>query len=115
MRRILAVLLALPACAPLGCLPARTTQVSLRPPAPPAAEPGGEDLVRYYIAVVERPAGDYYLNHEVWQLADEQSVADPEGADVEMQRKRALSDNGFRVGQVGGLLPARLQGMIETG
>src|SRR5262245_238250 len=112
MRRLLAVLLALPACAPLGCFPARPPQ-DVR--AAPPAEAGAPDLVDLYVAVVERPAGDYDLNHDVWQLADEQNVAGPDGPAPEQRRKQALADNGLRVGQVGGLLPARLQALVESG
>jgi hypothetical protein len=114
MRRFLAVGLALLAGAPLGCLPTRTTPTEARPPSS-ERDFGGDDLIVFCVAVIERPAGDYSLNHDIWQLADEQSLTAPEGPDVELRRKQALVENGFRIGQVGGLLPSHLQNMIESG
>jgi hypothetical protein len=66
----------------------------------------GGDVVQVDVAVIERPAGDPYLNDGLWVLADEQAVG--------LDRKPALEDNGFRVGQVGGLPPADLQALLRS-
>src|SRR5947199_266853 len=66
--------------------------------------PAGADVVQIDVALVERPPGDRYVNGELWQLADEQGVT--------LERKAVLEENGFRVGQVGGLPPAGLQALL---
>jgi hypothetical protein len=73
---------------------------------PPFGGPTGADVVQIDVAVVERPLGDRYLNGELWQLADEQGVT--------LERKALLEENGFRVGLVGGLPPAGLQGLLTS-
>jgi hypothetical protein len=87
-----------------GCLPARqgndTSTVAHRFP-----DPAG-DMVGIDVAIVERPAGNYYLNRTLWELADEQTV--------ELERKPALDDNGFRAGVIGGLLPADLMALLTS-
>ena len=102
MRPTQAVLIALLAT---GCLPARqardTSTVARRFPDSAAA-----DTVRIDVAVIERPAGDRYLNRTLWDLADEQTV--------DLERKPALDDNGFRVGVIGGLLPADLLALLSS-
>jgi hypothetical protein len=102
MRPPQAVLIALLAA---GCLPARqgseTSFVAHRFP-----DNARGDVVRVDVAVIERPAGDYYLNRTLWDLADEQTV--------DLERKSALNDNGFRVGVIGGLLPADLLALLTS-
>lgn len=106
MRLSQAVLLGLLAGWPAaGCLPARSgTDPAL------AARPFGAgtatDVVRIDVAVIERPAGDRYLNHALWDMADEQAV--------DLERKTALDDNGFRVGLIGGMVPAGLLAMLTS-
>ena len=68
--------------------------------------PDGDDVVQIDVAVLERPAGDRYVNHDLWELADEQGV--------NLERKPVLEDNGFRVCQIGGLPPAGLQGLLAS-
>jgi hypothetical protein len=68
--------------------------------------PSGEDVVQMEIALLECPAGDRFLNHDLWDGADEQGV--------NLECKPVLETNGFRVGQVGGLLPARLQALLTA-
>jgi hypothetical protein len=63
-------------------------------------------VVRVDVAVVERPAGDRYLNGGLWEFADEQAV--------DLERKSALEDNGFRVGLIGGILPADLLALLTS-
>ncbi len=58
------------------------------------------------VAIIERPLGDSFLNQELWSEADEQAIrADVGEQAVSLERKTALEKNGFRVGQVGGLMP----------
>jgi hypothetical protein len=47
------------------------------------------------VALLERRVGDPYLNEGLWRLADE--------GGLDFERKAVLEDNGFRVGQVGGV------------
>jgi hypothetical protein len=68
--------------------------------------PTGSDVVQIDVALIERPAGDAYLNGELWQFVDEQVVA--------LERKAVLADNGFRIGQVGGITPAGLQELLTS-
>jgi hypothetical protein len=105
MRPSLAVLLAL-AAAPAGCLPAPGGAAAARAEAlrPRGGEAG--DVVEMDVAVLERPVGDRYVNEELWELVDEQAL--------DLERKPALEDNGFRVGQVGGLPPAGLQALLTS-
>jgi len=70
------------------------------------AAPTGADVVSIDVALLERPAADRFLNEEVWVTADEQVVA--------LERKAPLEDNGFRVGQVGGLTPVKLQELLTN-
>ncbi len=68
--------------------------------------PTGPDVVQMDVALVERPVGDRYLNQDFWAVADEQVVA--------LERKAMLEDNGFRVGQVGGITPVELQDLLTS-
>jgi hypothetical protein len=64
------------------------------------------DAVQIEVAVIERPAGDAYLNHELWGFMDEQIV--------DLEHKAKVEDNGFRVGQVVGMTPAGLQSLLTS-
>src|SRR5262249_56216657 len=66
----------------------------------------GSDVVYVQSYLVERSPGDRYLNDELWRVADEQVVP--------MEQKAVLVDNGFRVGQIGGILPATLQDLLNS-
>ena len=68
--------------------------------------PQGADLVVMDVAVLERPAGDRYLNGPLWSTIDEQAV--------DLERRAVLDDNGLRVGRFGGMLPAGLQSLLTT-
>jgi hypothetical protein len=70
-----------------------------------AAGSAGPDVVVLNVAVVERPAGDRFLDHEVWESGDEQRV--------ELELKPRLEANGLRVCQFG-LLPDRLQSLLAS-
>src|SRR5438128_1426022 len=66
--------------------------------------PSGPDVVVMVVAVIEQPAGDRYLNEELWASADEQIVP--------LDHRSILEDNGFRVGQVAGITPEKLQELL---
>jgi hypothetical protein len=66
--------------------------------------PSGPDVIQMQVALLERPVGDRYLNQDFWDVVDEQVVA--------LERKAVLEDNGFRIGQVGGLTPPELQDLL---
>lgn len=70
------------------------------------AAPAGSDVVIMDIAVVEGPPGDLYLNRDLWTNLDEQVGG--------VERKALWEQNGFRVGQVGGIPPGRLQAMLTS-
>lgn len=73
----------------------------------PFQGPTGPDVVHMQVALVECPVGDRYINEDMWSLADEQQA-------VDLERKAVLEDNGWRVGQVGGITPARLQALLTS-
>jgi hypothetical protein len=64
------------------------------------------DMIYLVVALLERPVGDTFINKELWDYTDEQVV--------DLERKAALDDNGFRVGQIVGLPPARLQELLAS-
>lgn len=68
--------------------------------------PTGPDVVQLDVAILERPVGDRTLNEKIWASADEQVVA--------LERRAVLEDNGFRVGQVGGMAPPDLQNLLTS-
>jgi hypothetical protein len=72
----------------------------------PIVEGTPAETIRLDVAVVERPAGDHYLNHDVWDMADEQAI--------DLERKPVLDDNGLRAGLIGGLLPADLLALLSS-
>ena len=68
--------------------------------------PTGPDVVQIEWALIERPVGDRYLNEGLWALANEQVVP--------LEHKIVLEDNGLRIAQVGGLLPAEFQELLRS-
>lgn len=68
--------------------------------------PAGADVIQMEVVLLERPIGDSYINQEVWQLADEQVVP--------LEHKAILEENGFRVGQIGGVTPPGLQNLLTS-
>jgi hypothetical protein len=107
MRHILAVALAL-ASGVVGCC-----YLGRGPGGAPASDARGATeaataghAVVLDVALIERPAGDGFLDRELWDLGNEQ------GVDLEL--KPALEENGLRVAQVGGMLPARLQALLKS-
>jgi hypothetical protein len=107
MRQGQALLLGLLAGSLLGCAsgqPVRTSTWLDRLLWP--AGPAGPDVVQMDIALIERPLGDGYLNQELWVAADEQVVA--------AEKRAILEDNGFRIGQMGGITPVGLQTLLTS-
>jgi hypothetical protein len=72
----------------------------------------GEDVVYLDVAVIERTLGDTFLNRELWNEADEEVVRVEGEQTVSLERKTLLETNGFRIGQVGGMLPNKLQDLL---
>jgi hypothetical protein len=68
--------------------------------------PIGPDVVQVELVLLERPLNDRYINDELWRQADEQVVP--------LENKALLEENGFRVGQLGGLTPGELQTLLTT-
>jgi hypothetical protein len=68
--------------------------------------PTGPDVVQLQWALIERPIGDRYLNEDLWALANEQVIP--------LERKDVLENNGLRIAQVGGLLPAEFQELLRS-
>jgi hypothetical protein len=94
----------------LALLAGCATQQAARPGAlaerlrgPQALPP---DAVQMEVAIIERPLGDPYLNKELWTFTDEQVV--------DLERRAALDENGFRVGQVVGMTPSGLQALLTS-
>jgi hypothetical protein len=72
-----------------------------------AAEPATPgQVVVLDVALIERPGGDAFLDRELWDLGNEQGVG--------LETKPTLEENGLRVAQIGGLLPARLQALLTS-
>lgn len=108
MRQTLAVVVAL-ASMVVGCCgipgftrPQEPPGVARRPTDPPDAG----SVIVFDVALVERTRGDAFLNHELWSLGNEQGV--------DLEAKPLLEENGLRVAQIGGLLPARLQALLTS-
>jgi hypothetical protein len=64
------------------------------------------DAVQMEVALIERRAGDPYLDQEVWTFTDEQAV--------DLAQKAVLEDNGVRVGLVVGMTPSGLQDLLTS-
>jgi hypothetical protein len=108
MRRWRGVLVGLLAGLCVGCTtgdgarPATSLFGGLRP----LQVPAGADIVRLDVALLERRVGDPYLNEGLWTLADESGVP--------LESRAALEENGFRIGQVGGLPPPELLALLTS-
>jgi hypothetical protein len=66
----------------------------------------GPDVVQMDVALLEAAPGDPYLNEDLWTQADDQVVS--------LEQKALLAANGFRIGQVGGAIPADLQALLAS-
>lgn len=88
----------------VGCLwPGKGTGVNW---SRPFSGPVGPDVVAVEVSVIEVPAGDRFLNLELWASIDEQILA------PDLRRK--LEDNGFRVAKVSGRPPDGLQDLLTS-
>lgn len=114
MCRWLAVLIALGCGALGGCLSGNKERTTARSYGPPLAGVVGEDVVYLDVAVIERTFGDAFLNHELWSETDEEVIRIEDEQAAGLERKSALKQNGYRVGQVGGLLPSKLQDLLTS-
>jgi hypothetical protein len=65
-----------------------------------------KNLIRLDVALLERPAGDPFLDRELWNYTDEQTVP--------LEQKAALDDNGFRVGQLVGMPNSKLLALLTS-
>lgn len=72
----------------------------------PFPAPTDAQTVQLDVALLERPLGDSFLNKELWQHTDEMIV--------DLDRKAAVEDNGFRVGQIVGMTPGKLQDLLKS-
>jgi hypothetical protein len=68
--------------------------------------PTGPNVVQMDVALLECPFGDGYLDRDLWTQLDEQVLT--------LEQKNLLEDNGFRIGQVGGITPPGLQGLLMS-
>jgi len=66
----------------------------------------GDKVVQLDIAVIEQPLGDLYINKELWEQTDTQVV--------DLEKQAVLDRNGFRVGQLVGSPPAKLQSLLTS-
>lgn len=107
MRHWQAILLGLLASMMLGCVSNRPTRSAswldriLHP-----AGPVGPDTIQMDVALIEKPLGDTYLNLDLWNDTDEQVIP--------LENKAVLEDNGFRIGQIGGITPVGLQLLLTS-
>jgi hypothetical protein len=107
MRRGGALVLTLVCISLGGCLtgdPARPASWLDRLRSPRTAL--GPDGILMDLVLLEQPLADPFVNDEVWKNTDCQIVG--------LERKGILDDNGFRVGQVVGMNPSRLQSLLES-
>lgn len=92
-------------CCLAGCLATSGEQgasiwtMRLRPELAP-------DVAVIEFTLVERELGDPFLNHDLWTHTDELFV--------DLEKKAALDDNGFRIGQVVGMTPADLHALLKS-
>lgn len=113
MGRRLAVGIVLALGVALGCVSDRGRSTTARLHGP-LAGPVGPDVIFLDVATIECSPGDEFLNHDLWLEIDEQAIHGDDGEPtVSLERKTVLEKNGFRVGQVGGLLPpGKLQDLL---
>jgi hypothetical protein len=114
MCRWLAVLIALECAALGGCFTGNKERAVVRSYGPPLAGLVGDDVVYLDVAVIERTLGDAFLNRDLWSEADEEVVHVESEQAVNLERKSTLEKNGFRIGQVSGLLPSKLQDLLTS-
>ncbi len=84
--------------------PARTTSWLRRQHILPAEVEN--QLVQLELPLLERPLGDPFINQELWQYTDEMIL--------DLDRKAAIEDNGFRVGKIVGMTPGKLHELLRS-
>jgi hypothetical protein len=90
-----------------GCVtPAAPTQTSMAWLKSLASHDDNSDVVQIDAALLERPIEDSFLSREVWGAADHMVVS--------VDRRDVLEANGFRVGQIVGMTPAKLQELLRS-
>jgi hypothetical protein len=105
MRPWRAVLPALFALLPVACVHGRDGPAAARGDLLHLFRPGeAGDVVQLDVALLERPAGDAYINGGLWTFTD--------GQVVDLEHRAALEQNGFRVAQVVGLPPTELHDLL---
>jgi hypothetical protein len=114
MRQWMALWIALGCGALGGCFAANKERTTARSYPPPMAGVIGDDVIYLDVAVIERTLGDAFLNHDLWSEADEEVVHIEGEPAISLERKTVLEKNGFRIGQVGGMLPSRLQDLLTS-
>jgi hypothetical protein len=68
--------------------------------------PVGSDVVVFEVAVLEVPAGEKYINGEMWAAIDDQVLS--------AESRHKLEDQGFRVGKVNGRPPDKLLDILTS-
>jgi hypothetical protein len=103
---ILVMLVCLAASGGCAVLPEPVRNTSwLRRHNPFASDMAGE-TVQLDVTLVGRPIADPFVNEELWQHTDAMTVS--------LERKAAVEDNGFRVGQIVGMTPGKLQDLLTS-
>jgi hypothetical protein len=97
-----------------GCLFGHKERTTARLHSPPFAGVVGDDVIYLDVAFLERPLSETFLHRELWSEANEEVVYTDDDQLFNMERLTALQKNGFRVGQISGLLPTKLQDMLDT-
>jgi hypothetical protein len=64
------------------------------------------NLVVLQPALIELPVGDPYINQDLWDRVDEQSIP--------LEHKDRLVKNGFRIGIISGIPPTGLQNLLTS-
>jgi hypothetical protein len=108
MRHFQAVVLALVTAVLGGCQTEHTVRAhSLADVgSPPADTASASEIVYFDVALVEQTRGDRFLDHDLWELGDEQGIT--------LEMKPLLEENGLRICQIGGLIPPKLQTLIAS-
>ncbi len=107
MRRSGTLLVALWTLCVVGCLTNSTTQpTGWLDRLQPWRGLASANVIQMDVAILEATPGDHFLNEGLWEQADEQVVS--------LDRKATVDDNGFRVGQIGEVMPVRLQALLNS-
>lgn len=100
---LLACLVSAAGCAVLPEPPRTTSWMKRQVPGSTGLD---SQVVQLDVALLERPLGDPFLNRELWQHTDEMIV--------DLEHKAIVEDNGFRVGQIVGMTPGKLQELLKS-